>query len=49
LPLLFSFNLKYAMRKVQGNQEELEWNGTGQLLVYADNVNLLGKKRKDHK
>jgi len=38
-----NFCLKYASRKLQGDQEVLKLNGTHQLLLYSDDVNLLGK------
>jgi hypothetical protein len=41
-PMLFNFDLVYAIRKVQGNQVRLKLNETHQLLVYADGMNLLG-------
>jgi hypothetical protein len=41
-PLLFNFALECTIRKVLENQVSLELNGTHQILVYADDINLLG-------
>jgi hypothetical protein len=40
--LFFNFALKYAIRRVHTNQDGLKLNGTHQLSVYADYVDLLG-------
>ena len=42
LPLLFNFALEHAIKRAQVNQDGLKLYGTHQLLVYTDDVNILG-------
>jgi len=41
-PLLFNFASECAIRRIQVNQDCVKINGTHQLSVYADEVNILG-------
>ncbi|KAJ4434135.1 hypothetical protein ANN_16455 [Periplaneta americana] len=41
--IIYNLSGEYAIRKVQDNREGLELNGLHQLLVYADDVNMLGE------
>jgi hypothetical protein len=41
LPLYFNFALEREIRMIQADEEVLKLNGTNQLLLYADDVNIL--------
>lgn len=43
MPLLFSFALQYATKKIQENREGLDLNGTHQDLLRSDDVNLMSE------
>jgi hypothetical protein len=43
MPSLFSITFEYAIRKVKVKEGGVELNGTHQLMVYADDDNILGE------
>jgi len=43
LPFLFNFVVDFTIWRVQVNQGGLILNGTHQVLVYADDVNIVGR------
>ena len=42
-PFLFNFTLEYAIRRVQVNQGGMKLNGTHHLLVFDNDVTILGE------
>jgi hypothetical protein len=46
--LLLNFASEYATKKAQENQVGLKLNGTHQLLVDADVINLMGDHKEKH-
>jgi hypothetical protein len=42
-PMLFNFALEYAIKRVQGNQEELKFSRTHPLLAFAYDINVVGE------
>jgi hypothetical protein len=45
LSLIFNFSSQYAIGKFQNTYERSKMYGTQQVLVYADDINILGGKR----
>ena len=43
-PLFFNFAVEYAIRRVHVNQDDLKLNGIHQLLVYADDFHVWGRR-----
>jgi len=43
LSLLFNLALGYDIRKARENHKLLKFNGTHQVIIYADDVNLQGQ------
>jgi hypothetical protein len=43
ISLLFNFALEYAIRKVKANQKLIKFNGTHQVIIYVEDVNLWGQ------
>jgi hypothetical protein len=43
LSLLFNFAVEYDIRKVKAYHKLLKFNGTHQVIIYADDVNLQGQ------
>jgi len=41
-PVILNFALEYSIRRVQANQGGLKLNGKHLMLIYADDVNLVG-------
>ena len=46
LSFLFNFAVEYGIRRGLVNQDGLKLNGTHQLLVYANDVNILGRRAR---
>ena len=45
-PLLLNFALEYVIMRVQINKDGLQLNGAQMLLVYADDVNIVGESAR---